>query len=136
MCSVYDLIEKAKTEIEEDVEFLLAPAAIETEMQKRGEMAKYDFNHDIIYYSTSLIESRTPVYQIQTFMHELAHAKDLRGCAKNGLLKILIRREGILQRDLEKVNEDLHAATEFQIRISCIQNITLHYPRIQKLTAT
>ncbi len=51
-------------------------------------------------------------------------------------MQILIRREGILQRDLEKVNEDLHAATEFQIRISCIQNITLHYPRIQKLTAT
>ncbi len=115
MCSVYDLIEKAKSEIDEDVEFILAPVDIKTVMQERGVMAKYDFNHDIIYYSSTLIKSRSQDYQIQTFMHELAHAKDLRGCAKNGLLKILICREGIPQRDCEIVNEHLHAATEFQI---------------------
>lgn len=115
MCSVQGLIEKAKSEIDEDVEFFLAPVAIETEMQKSGEMARYDFNHDIIYYSITLIKSRVPDYQIQTFMHELAHAKDLRGCATNGLLKVLMRHGEVPQVILENAKEILHAATEFQI---------------------
>jgi len=115
MCSLQDLIEKAKTEIEEDVEFFSAPPNIETEMRRRGEMAKYDFNHDIIYYSKTLISSRDQDYQIQVFMHELAHAKDLRDCVANGLLKIILPHEGILESDMEKINEHLHTATEFQI---------------------
>ena len=73
----------------QDVEFFPAPANIETEMQRRGEMARYDFNHDIIYYSTTLISFRDQDYQIQTFMHELAHAKDLRDCVDNGLSQSL-----------------------------------------------
>lgn len=115
MCSLHDLIERAKIEIEEDVEFFPAPANIETEMQRRGEMARYDFNHDIIYYSTTLISFRDQDYQIQTFMHELAHAKDLRDCVANGLLKIILPHEGILVTDWKKINDDLHTATEFQI---------------------
>lgn len=115
MSSSQDLIEKAKIEIKEEVEFFPASTDIETEMQVSGEMARYDFNHDIIYYSSTLINNRAPDYQIQTFMHELAHAKDLRCCATNGLIKILMPRNGVPKRDLEKVNEDLHAATEFQI---------------------
>lgn len=116
MCSAQNIIEKAKEKIDEEVEFRLPSQDKETEMQTNGELAKYDFNHDIIFYSNSMMESLDENLQIQTFIHELAHVKDLRACVRNGLLKVLepVGRP-IFHTPWMQLNDIMHNATEFQV---------------------
>ena len=64
MFSMQDLIDDAKTKIQEEVEFQLAPINIETEMQNKGILAQYAFNNDIIYYSVLLMKSQNVNWQI------------------------------------------------------------------------
>ncbi len=105
MCSIHDLIEKAKSEIDEDVEFLLEP------LENEGYIAKYDLHQDIIFYSARLC-SLNPENKFRIFMHELAHAKDFRSCTANGLLKILVPCEGLLCSD--QANVFFRTTVEFQ----------------------
>jgi len=113
MCSVQDLIEIAKSEIEEEVEILPMPNCIKNNMQN-GEMARYDLHQDMIFYADELC-SRTPDDKIQIFMHELAHAKDFRSCAANGLLKILVKRNEVLNSIFEQANVIFCGVIEFQV---------------------
>lgn len=110
-----DLIDDAKTKIQEEVEFQLAPINIETEMQNKGILAQYNFNNDIIYYSVLLMKFQNSNRQIQTFVHELAHVKDLRSCAGNGLLKVLEPSKLPSQVSWVLLNDILHNATDFQV---------------------
>jgi len=115
MSIIQELIEQAKKKIEEEVEFLLAPINIETEMQNKGILAQYDFINDKIYYSVLLMKSQDKNLTIQTFIHELAHVKDLRSCAENGLLKVLEPPQLPSKVPWVLLNEILHNVTEFQV---------------------
>ena len=112
MCSVQDLIELAKSEIEEEeVEILPVPNSIRNNMQN-GVMAVYDLHKDMIFYAAEL-GSLTQDDKIQIFMHELAHAKDFRSCAANGLLKILVQHNEVLNSTFDQANAIFCGVLEF-----------------------
>lgn len=116
MYKMQDLIEQAKKKIDEEVEFLPAPIEHESDMQQKGILAKYDSNNDIVYYSDTMLKSRNEKIRIQTFIHELAHAKDFRTCVRNGLLKVLEPpSQHIFHEPWKQLDDILHNATEFQM---------------------
>ena len=109
MCSVHDLIEMAKSRIEEDVE--IRPV---TNGMQNGVMAAYDLHQDIIFYAAELV-SLTSEDIIRIFMHELAHAKDFRSCATNDLIKILVQQNGVLNSTFNQADEIFRGVLEFQV---------------------
>ena len=82
-------------------------------MQSKGAIAHYDLHNDIIFYSARLC-SLTTENKFQIFMHELAHAKDFRSCARNGLLKILVKHDRVLDSTFAQANEIFNGTVEFQ----------------------
>lgn len=116
MSIMQDLLEQAKKKIYEDVEFLPAPIEHESDMQQKGILAKYDSNNDIVYYSDTMLKFRNEKIRIQTFIHELAHAKDFRTCVRNGLLKVLEPpSQHIFHVPWKQLDDILHNATEYQM---------------------
>ena len=113
MCSIQDLIEIAKSNIEEEVEIQPKPNSISNEMQNRA-IAEYDLHQDIIFYDDELVSlSQDDISQ--TFMHELAHARDFRSCAANGLLKILVQNNGVMNSTFDQANAIFCGVLEFQV---------------------
>ena len=84
-------------------------------MQQKGIPAYYDSNNDLVFYSNIVMKSRCEKIQIQTFFHELAHVKDFRACARNGLLKVLEPPQPSSGALWKQLNDILHNATEFQM---------------------
>ena len=113
MCSVQDLIEVAKSRIEEEVEIRQVTNGIRGQMPN-GAIAAYDLHQDIIFYTEELV-SLTSEDIIRNFMHELAHAKDFRSCATNGLLKILVQHNGVLNSMFKQADGIFCDVLEFQV---------------------
>ena len=113
MCSIQDLIEIAKSEIEEEVEIQLKSNSISNELQNIA-IAEYDLHQDIIFYAAELGSfSQEDISQI--IMHELAHAKDFRICAADGLLKILVPNNGVVNPTFDSANVIFRGVLEFQV---------------------